>query len=314
MDEVEAELTHKVTSPAGDDDMMRVALGKVGGRLMAAPLSRGAGVITSLVRADGITIIPRGTQGLEAGEKVRVRLYRSQKELENTLFITGSHDLTLDVLAEYLAEKGHRLVTSNVGSLGGLLALQKREAHASGSHLLDPDTGIYNDSYIRQYLPDRQIKVMQWVGRVQGLLVQKGNPKNIMTLQDLTRPDVEFANRQRGAGTRVLLDYHLKKLGINSVDIQGYRDEEYTHLGVAAAVVSGRADCGLGIKAAATALDLDFIPLFNETYELVIPEEDFRSELFLPVIQAANDMEFHSRIERLPGYDTTHMGEVRTIG
>ena len=314
VDEVEAELTHKVTSPAGDDDMMRVALGKVGGRLMAAPLSRGAGVITSLVRADGITIIPRGTQGLEAGEKVRVRLYRSQKELENTLFITGSHDLTLDVLAEYLAEKGHRLVTSNVGSLGGLLALQKREAHACGSHLLDPDTGIYNDSYIRQYLPDRQVEVMQWVGRVQGLLVQKGNPKNILTLQDLTRPDVEFANRQRGAGTRVLLDYHLKKLGIKIESIHGYRDEEYTHLGVAAAVVSGRADCGLGIKAAATALDLDFIPLFNETYELVIPEEDFRSELFLPVIQAAEDMEFRSRIERLPGYDTTHMGEVRTIG
>ena len=155
---------------------------------------------------------------------------------------------------------------------------------------------------------------MQWVGRVQGLLVQKGNPKNILTLQDLTRPDVEFANRQRGAGTRVLLDYHLKKLGIKNEDIQGYRDEEYTHLGVAAAVVSGRADCGLGIKAAATALDLDFIPLFNETYELVIPEEDFRSELFLPVIQAAEDMEFRSRIERLPGYDTTRMGEVRTIG
>ncbi len=313
VDEVEAELSHKVTSPAGDDDMMRVALGKVDDRLMAAPLSRGAGVITSLVRADGITIIPRGVQGLEAGEKVRVKLYRSQRELEDTLFITGSHDLTLDVLAEYLAEKGHRLVTANVGSLGGLLALRKREAHACGSHLLDPDTGIYNDSYIRQYLPDSQVRVMQWVGRIQGLIVQKGNPKNILTLHDLTRVEVEFANRQRGAGTRVLLDYHLKNIGIQSTDIRGYQDEEYTHLGVAAAVLSGRADCGLGIKAAAIALELDFIPLFNETYELVIPEENFNSDLFQPVIKAASDLEFHSRIDKLPGYDPSHIGEIRTI-
>jgi putative molybdopterin biosynthesis protein len=311
--EVDAELTHKVTSPSGDDDMMRVALGKVANRLMAAPLNRGAGVITSLVRADGISMIPRGIQGMEAGEKIRVRLYRSLSELDKTLFITGSHDLTLDVLAEYLAEKGHRLVTANVGSLGGLLALSKGEAHASGSHLLDPETGGYNDSYIRQYLSGRPINVMSWVGRIQGLLVQKGNPKKVMTLNDLTRPDIEFANRQRGAGTRVLLDYQLKKSGILNSNIRGYQNEEYTHLGVAAAVVSGRADCGLGITAAATALDLDFVPLFTETYEIVIPTEIFHSTLFEPVIQAANDQEFHIRVEKLPGYDTTHMGIIRSL-
>ena len=313
IEEVEAELTHKVTSPSGDDDMMRVALGKVNGRLMAAPLNRGAGVITSLVRADGISIIPRGIQGMEAGEKIHVRLYRSQTELDNTLFITGSHDLTLDVLAEYLAEKGHRLVTANVGSLGGLLALRKGEAHASGSHLLDPETGIYNDSYIQQYLPGQRINVISWVGRIQGLLVVKGNPKKIMTLNDLTRPDVEFSNRQRGAGTRVLLDYQLKAFGIQNTNIRGYQNEEYTHLGVAAAVISGRADCGLGIAAAARALDLDFIPLFKETYELVIPAENYHSTLFEPVIQATIDPEFHARIQKLPGYDTTHMGEVRSV-
>jgi putative molybdopterin biosynthesis protein len=311
--EVDAELTHKVTSPSGDDDMMRVALGKVANRLMAAPLNRGAGVITSLVRADGISMIPRGIQGMEAGEKIRVRLYRSLSELDKTLFITGSHDLTLDVLAEYLAEKGHRLVTANVGSLGGLLALSKGEAHASGSHLLDPETGGYNDSYIRQYLSGRPINVMSWVGRIQGLLVQKGNPKKVMTLNDLTRPDIEFANRQRGAGTRVLLDYQLKKSGILNSNIRGYQNEEYTHLGVAAAVVSGRADCGLGITAAATALDLDFVPLFTETYEIVIPTGIFHSTLFEPVIQAANDQEFHIRVEKLPGYDTTHMGIIRSL-
>jgi putative molybdopterin biosynthesis protein len=134
-----------------------------------------------------------------------------------------------------------------------------------------------------------------------------------MTLNDLTRPDVEFANRQRGAGTRVLLDYQLKLSRILSTNIRGYQNEEYTHLGVAAAVISGRADCGLGITAAATALDLDFIPLFTETYELVIPIEVYQSILFEPVIQAANDPEFHSRVQKLQGYDTSKMGGLRPI-
>lgn len=313
VEEVEAELTRKLTSPAGDDDMLRVVLGNVDGRMMAAPLSRGAGVITSLVRADGITVIPRGIQGLEAGEKVRVRLYRPKEELEGTIFITGSHDLTLDILAEYLAEKSHRLVTSNVGSLGGLLALSKREAHACGSHLLDPKTGLYNDSYINQYLGEREIKVMNWVGRIQGLIIPKGNPRQLKSLQDLTRPDVEFANRQRGAGTRVLLDYQLKQIGVDARTIKGYENEEYTHLGVAAAVSSGRADCGLGIEAAANALNLDFISLFTETYELVIPQEYIASGLFQPIMDAAEDPNFRLKIARLPGYDITSMGNIRTV-
>jgi putative molybdopterin biosynthesis protein len=312
--EVEAELSQKITSPAGDDDMVRVTLGKVNDRMMAAPLSRGAGVITSLVRADGISIIPRGTQGLEAGEKFKVKLYRTQTELENTIFITGSHDLTLDVLAEYLAEQGHRLVTANVGSLGGLMALRKEEAHASGTHLLDPDTGKYNDTYIKQYMPDHKVIVMRWVDRIQGLIVGKGNPNSIYSLNDLTRPDLEYINRQRGSGTRVLLDYYLKKSGILNEDINGYREEEYTHLGVAAAILSLRADCGLGITAAATALDLDFVPLFNEVYELVIPIDHYKSQLMQPILKAVTDKAFHERIAKLQGYDTSHMGEIRHIG
>ncbi len=312
--EVEAEISQKITSPAGDDDMVRVSLGKVKDRMMAAPLSRGAGVITSLVRADGICIIPRGIQGLEAGEKVKVRLYRTKTELENTIFITGSHDLTLDVLAEYLAEQEHRLVTANVGSLGGLMALRKGEAHICGSHLLDPDTGNYNDTYIKQYMPDLKVMVIRWVDRIQGLIVGRGNPKSINSLNDLTRPDLEFINRQRGSGTRVLLDYYMKKSGMHKEDINGYREEEYTHLGVAAAVLSHRADCGLGITAAATALGLDFVPLYNEVYELVIPIEHYKSQLLQPILKAVSDKVFHERIANLQGYDTSHMGEIRQIG
>ncbi len=182
---VTATLTRKVTSPAGDDDYMRVAVGRVGERLLAAPLSRGAGVITSLVRADGLALLPRGSQGLPAGAEVKVSLYRSPAELERTIFAIGSHDITLDLMAHYLAERQRRLASANVGSQGGLVALQRGEAHLAGSHLLDPETGEYNLSYIRQYLPGVPVKVVALVGRQQGLIVLKGNPKGIRSLQDL---------------------------------------------------------------------------------------------------------------------------------
>jgi len=309
-DEIKAQLTRKVTSPAGDDDYMRVAIGRVGKKLLAAPLSRGSGVITSLVRADGIAILPRGSQGLAAGAEVNVRLYRPISQLECTIFAIGSHDLTLDLMAQFLAARGRRLASANVGSLGGLVALRRGEAHLAGSHLLDPETGGYNISYIRQYLPGVPVKVVALVGRKQGLLVSKGNPKSIHSLEGLNRPDVHFINRQRGAGTRVLLDYELGKLGIAPEAIQGYNQEEYTHLAVAAAISSGRADCGLGIAAAAQALGLDFVPLFEERYELVILEEFFGVALLDPLFDVLEDPAFRQAVAELPGYDVTRMGEL----
>lgn len=308
--EVTAAITRKVTSPAGDDDYLRVSVGRVGSRLLAAPIARGAGVITSLVRADGIVILPRGTQGLEAGTPVQVRLYRSPIDLERTIFAIGSHDLTLDLISYYLAARGRRLVSVNAGSQGGLVALRRGEAHLAGAHLLDPETGEYNLSYIRQYLPDTPVVVMEWVKRKQGLLVLPGNPKAIGSLQDLARPGVTFVNRQRGAGTRVLLDYRLKLLGIQSGEIAGYSQEEYTHLAVAAAVRSGRADCGLGIAAAATALGLDFIPLFDERYDLVIPRQHYESPLLAPLKDLTHNEAFKQDISALQGYNTTHMGRI----
>jgi putative molybdopterin biosynthesis protein len=324
--EIEATLTRKVTSPAGDDDFLRVVVGKVGGRTLASPLSRGAGVITSLVRADGITILPRGVQGLEAGSAVRVRLYRSPGEIERTIFAIGSHDLTLDLLAQFLSQRGRRLVSANVGSLGGLLALRRGDAHLAGSHLLDPLTGEYNLSYLRQYLPDTPVRLVVWVGRKQGLLVRKNNPKGIHGLPDLARPDVRFVNRQRGAGTRVLLDYHLQQLGVSPEQVQGYDQEEYTHLAVAAAVASARADCGLGVMGAAHALDLDFIPLFTERYDLVIPCAHLpgsagrgspessapldSSDLLSPLFDLMFDPSFRRAVQSLPGYEVAEMGRV----
>jgi len=311
-----AQLTRKITSPGGDDDFVRVAVGRVGEKLLAAPLSRGAGVITSLVRADGLVLLPRGTQGAEAGEQVQVHLYRPRAELGKTIFCIGSHDMTLDLIAQNLAGHDRRLASANVGSQGGLVALRRGEAHLAGSHLLDPESGEYNLSYIRKCLPGVPVKVLTLVGREQGLLVKRGNSKNIKGLEDLSRPGageaqrVRFVNRQRGAGTRVLLDYHLDRLGIAADSIIGYNQEEYTHLGVAAAVASGRADCGLGIAAAAQALELDFIPLYQERYDLVIPKVYAEDDLLKPLFTVLENQEFRSAVRALPGYDVSRMGDL----
>ncbi len=308
--EIDATLTRKVTSPAGDDDYMRMVAGRVGSRLLAAPLSRGAGVITSLVHADGIAVLPRGVQGLDAGATVRLRLYRNPNELERTIFAIGSHDMTLDLLAQYLGAYQRRLVSANVGSQGGLVALRRGEAHLAGAHLLDPASGEYNLSAVQQYLPGLPVRLVTWVGREQGLLVAPGNPKQIHDLQDLVRPDVRFVNRQRGAGTRVLLDYHLGQLGIANEQIKGYAQEEYTHLAVAAAVASGRADCGLGVTAAAQALGLDFIPLYQERYDFVIPKTSLEGPLLDPLWDLMQNPGFRQAIAAMPGYDIRPMGTV----
>ncbi len=300
---VKATLTRKTTSPAGDDDYIRMAVGRVGERMLAAPLNRGAGVITSLVRADGITFLPLAMQGAEAGDEVTVRLYRSPAELERTIFCIGSHDMTLDLIAQFLSEKNRRLISANVGSLGGLVALKRGEAHLAGSHLLDPETGIYNNAYITKYLTGIAVRQILLVKREQGLIVPRGNPKRIRDLHDISRPDIMFVNRQRGAGTRVLLDYHLNLLGIAPTEILGYNQEEFTHLGVAAAVASGRADCGLGIAAAAQALNLDFVPLYHEHYELIIPEVYWNSSLLAPLFDVLEMQKFKDTVAAMPGYE-----------
>ncbi len=316
-------ITRKLLSPMGEDEWVRVTAGKVGDRIVAAPLSRGAGVITSLVRADGIVRIPRFSEGVDTGAEVTIELYADPAEIDRTIVHIGSHDLTLDLLAQHLAEMTsdsptpdrsaqRRFVSAHAGSLGGLIALRRGEAHLAGSHLLDPETGEYNFSYIKQYLPDVPVVVVTLLRREQGLIVAKGNPKNITSLKDLARSEVRFVNRQRGAGTRVLLDYRLKELGITAESVHGYQREEYTHLAVAAAVQSGVADCGLGVRAAARALDLDFISVEWERYDLVIPQQFYESELLQPLLTLIRGEAFRKVVAELEGYDSSGMGEVMT--
>ncbi len=309
---LQAVISRKVVSPTGDDDYVRVTVGQVGQRVIATPLSRGAGVITSLVRADGIVRIPRFSEGLDAGAPVTVHLYRTPREIARTIVAIGSHDLTLDLLAQFLAERapGARLASANVGSLGGLIALKRGEAHLAGSHLLDPETGEYNRRYVDQYLAGREIVLVTLVHREQGLIVPAGNPQRIGGFEDLAREDVTFANRQRGAGTRLLLDYELSRRGIAAEQVHGYEREEFTHLAVAAAVASGAASCGLGVRAAAQALGLDFVPVGWERYDLVIPREHAESDLLAPLLALLEDGPFRTAVAALPGYDVREMGRV----
>ncbi len=309
---VPATITRKLLSPMGDDEWVRVTVGQVGARVVAAPLSRGAGVISSLVRADGIVRIPRFSEGVNAGDQVTVELYTDPAILAKTIVHIGSHDLALDLVAQHLAEAypGMRLTSAHAGSLGGLLALQRGEAHCAGCHLIDPQSGEYNISYVKQYMPGVPAVLVTLVQREQGLIVAKGNPKEIKTLSDLAQPGVRLVNRQRGAGTRVLLDYRLEQLGIDPAQVQGYEREEYTHLAVAAAVKSGVADCGLGIAAAAHALGLDFVPLEQERYDLVIPRPFYESDLIAAMLQVIRSAEFRRAVMSLPGYDTISSGQI----
>ncbi len=309
---VEATMTRKVFSPMGEDEFLRVKVGKVGEKLVATPLQRGAGIVMSLVRADGLVCIPRGSEGVHEGERIKVELLHPLEEVENTIVVIGSHDLALDVLADHLHKQYPQmsLSSSNVGSLGGLLALKRGEAHLAGSHLLDEETNEYNLPDVKRLLPDQEIFIVNLVYREQGLIVAGGNPKGIAGLEDLARPEVSFVNRQRGAGTRVLLDLNLKGLGIDSASIKGYERTEFTHLAVAAAVDGGSADAGLGIYSAARALKLDFIPLMKERYDLVIPRAYYESPLLEPLLDILQQPSFQADVEALGGYDTSQMGQV----
>ena len=311
-DRLSATNTRKVLSPMGEDEFLRVRLGRVADKLVATPIQRGAGVIMSMVRADGLVLIPRFAEGLDAGQQVNVDLLRPAQEIEGNIVAIGSHDLTLDLLASHLHRRNPQLSlsSSNVGSLGGLMALSRGEAHLAGSHLLDEETGQYNLPFVRRYLKGRDVVLVNLVQRVQGLMVPKGNPKGVSSLEDLASDDMAFINRQRGSGTRILLDYKLRQLDISPEKINGYGREEYTHLAVAAAVEGGRADVGLGILSAARALDLDFVPLLTERYDLVIPKEFYEADLLQPIMSLIRSQEFRQEVDALGGYDTATMGEV----
>lgn len=309
---IRARISRRLVSSLKYREYVRVKVGRVGDKIIAAPLSRGAGAAMSLVRADGLCVIPQNSEGVEAGDEVEVALYRPLREVENTAVLIGSHDLILDMIADMMPNHypGKFVSSTHVGSMAGLMSLKRGECHMAPTHLLNEEDGVYNVSYLKSMFQE-PMALIKGVERIQGLMVKKGNPCGITGIESL--PGKRYVNRQRGAGTRVLLDYRLKKLGISPEEINGYDREASTHMAVAAAVESDSADVGMGILSAARAMDLDFIEVGPEEYDFAVPVKF----LELPVVQAFIEIlksrEFHEKLEELGGYGYKRCGEVIII-
>ena len=307
---VRAVMSRKSASRLGMEEFLRVKLGQVDGRMVCLPARRGASVVSSLVEADGVARVPARSEGIETGEEIEVELLRPLSEIRGNLLMAGSHDNALDLLAEELRKRhpDARLSASAVGSVAGLVAVRNGEAHLAGSHLLDPRTGDYNWPYVRRYLAGREVEVVNFVRRAQGILVPRGNPKGVAGIADLAREDVRIVNRQSGAGTRALLDHLMERAGLSPEAVRGYERVETTHMAVAMAVSAGRADCGLGIFAAARLLGLDFIPLEEERFDFIAPKAHWETPLVRKVMDILRDKVFQDAVEALGGYNARWMG------
>ncbi len=307
-----ATLTRPVVSGLKYQEFVRVRMGEVGGKLTASPLSRGAGVVSSFMKADGILEVPQGTEGYEAGEEVQVRLLSTPEKLQNTLVVIGSHDPLLDEVADMMhrADPTVFMSSSHVGSMGGIMAIRRGEAHAGGCHLLDTETGVYNLSFLKKYFPNGGIRLVRCVGRQQGLMLAKGNPLDIKEFADIAKNGVRYVNRQKGSGTRVLMDYLCEQYAVNVSDIYGYEREELTHTSVAAQIANGSADAGMGIYSAAQLYDLDFLPICIEEYDLIIPDHAWETPVVQQLIATLKSPAFREKMLTMGGYTVDHPGEI----
>ena len=305
-------LTRPVVSGLKYQEFVRVRMGYVGEKLMASPLSRGSGVVSSFMKADGILEVPQGLEGYEAGAEVNVRLLSPADKLEKTLVVIGSHDPLLDELGDMLhvANSDVYMSSSHVGSMGGIMAIRRGEAHAAGCHLLNTENGVYNISFMKKYFPKGGVKLVRCVGRQQGMMVAKGNPLNIQKFADIAKPGVRYVNRQRGSGTRILTDYLCKQENVDAAAVYGYDREELTHTSVAAQIVSCSADAGMGIYSAAKLYDLDFIPICIEEYDLIIPDHAWDTPMVRQLIATLKSDAFREKILSLGGYTVDDPGEL----
>ena len=308
----QAILTRPVVSGLKYQEFVRVRMGYVGDRLMASPLSRGSGVVSSFMKADGILEVPQGLEGFEAGAEVTVRLLSPLEKLRNTLVVIGSHDPLLDEVADmlHLEDSSLFMSSSHVGSMGGIMAIRRGEAHAAGCHLLNTQDGSYNRSFMKKYFPRGDVKLVRCVGRQQGLMVARGNPLNIQKFSDIAAEGVRYVNRQKGSGTRILTDYLCKQENLDASAIYGYDREELTHTSVAAQIVSGSADAGMGIYSAAKLYGLDFIPICIEEYDLIIPDHAWEAPMVRQLIATLKSDGFRDKILSLGGYTVENPGEI----
>ena len=308
---VRATLTRPVVSGLKYEEYVRLRMGYVGDRLMAAPLPRGSGVVSSFMKADGILRVPQGTEGYPAGEEIEARMLQPREKLRNTLVVIGSHDPLLDELADLLhrEDRGVYLSSSHVGSMGGIMAVRRGEAHAAGIHLLDTETGGYNISYLKKNFPQGGVALLRCVGRQQGLMLQRGNPLHLCGFGDIAREGIRYVNRQKGSGTRILADWLCEKEGVDPNRVYGYDREEPTHNSVAVQIAGGSADAGMGIYSAARLYGLDFLPVCVEEYDLLVPEAFLDSLLLRRLVSTLKSEVFRQRIGAMGGYTLDRPGE-----
>lgn len=302
---VAARLTTSLQSDIGTDEFVLLSAGRIGDRWVAVPQSRGAGVQMSAVRANGYLQIPAQKEGAEAGETVEVRLTVPRAEAEEAVLVTGSHDPALDYLADLVRPRGVDIHSTHLGSMGGVIALKKEECHAAPMHLLAPD-GTYNTHYLERYMPGADLALLCVAERQQGVISRDG-----LSFDDL--PGKTFINRQKGSGTRMLLDHSLAARGIDPASIPGYGREATTHLAVALAVRTGEADAGMGVYSAAKALGLAFVPVATERYELVMHRAMLDDPRIAALVATVSSEAFKQVLRDLGGYETDETGVLRGL-
>lgn len=307
---LKVKLGRRIVSTMGSEDFIRLNIGFVNEQYIANPLNRGAGITMSLVRADGLLVVPSQSQGYEQGEEVEVELYKPLDEIKHSILFSGSHDLSIDIISSLLKRNdfSRQIISSHTGSMAGIMAIKKGEAHVAGIHLLHSESGEYNTPYVKQYLKQEDVVLIKFLQREQGWIVPNGNPKNITSINDIIEKDILYVNRQRGAGTRILFDFLLEKSSLSINDINGYSREMYSHLSIAAAVKNGSADTGLGVYAAARALQLDFIPVAYESYDLVMTTAFYESTAGQILLETIKSKQFKEELEKLGGYKVENIG------
>jgi putative molybdopterin biosynthesis protein len=309
-------LGRRIVSSMGAEDFVRMNIGYVNGQFVANPLTRAAGVTMSYVRADGMLIVPPNVIGYEQGEMVEVELLRPLAEIKNAIMFTGSHDMTIDLLSSELkrVRTDMKIVSSHVGSMAGIMAIRKGEAHVAGIHLLDPGSKQYNIPYVNKLLAGQDVVLYPFLKRKQGWILPKGNPLGITGVADLVRTKANFVNRQKGAGTRILFDMLLEDMCLTPEEITGYDREMFSHLAVAAEVKGDSHGAGLGIYPAAKALDLEFVPLADEEYDLLMTREFYESEQGRLLREVIHSDVFKAQVEKIGGYQVVEHAVPKPLG
>ena len=312
---LKAKVKKKIPSTAGLKEFVRVNLTEIENEMVAVPQKRGSASMHSLINADGVMPIQESKEGIFSGDFTDVYILKSKNKIKNNLMMIGSHDLAVDKLINQIKKnkENFELNIQSVGSMSGLVSLKRGECQLAGAHLLEPETGEYNISYINDLFKNEKMAVINLVHREQGLMVKKNNPKRLNDINSLKDENVKFINRQRGSGTRVLLDYLLKTNNIDKTNIKGYDKEELTHMGAAVQVAEGTADAALGIRAAASAVGLDFIPIKKEKYDIILKKKSLEDPRIKRLIKIIKSSPFQKAVKELKGYDLKNSGEINII-